>query len=500
MGQRALQGVVALLIIGLVLFLCAAPAIAAEKVYCSTIGAILSFFGAGCPSAPDETNSQAQVGTGTWTMVINALGGAYFLCKPDCGSGDDLNYYDPNDYRSAPLPMFDMPTYFQELQANVAKKGPANAVDNVSFVETVYQLSNKAHAALPAGASNAAGYWNAYGTDKNGNPKVAGGWTEYPNDGQPGDGPLPGDVVVWTGGNGHVGIVVSVVDSNGKYVAASSTEPDPPTSGSAYIALADQPGNYITTQADIDPTKGIFPFPVGPGIHLLKVDFGGNGELASGISGETIAGFIRNSVLLAGGYTGRLTLGGSLPAELPSAMYCTDPANPGSSAAVSCVTVAEDFANQYHISPNAFVRQIYDESGFNPRAVSPAGAVGIAQFMAGTARSWGLTVTDSVDQRLDPTKALGAAANMMSHNYTDYLSKYSQYHISPDEAYTLAVAAYNCGNGCADAAYEQALSAYPCTRTGTCPHPPSWPSQYKYAWEQYLPNETKNYIKVILGS
>jgi hypothetical protein len=64
----------------------------------------------------------------------------------------------------------------------------------------------------------------------------------------------------------------------------------------------------------------------------------------------------------------------------------------------------------------------------------------------------------------------------------------------------LAVAAYNCGGGCANAAYEQALSAYPCTRTGTCPNPPSWPSQYKYAWEQYLPAETRNYIRVILGN
>jgi soluble lytic murein transglycosylase-like protein len=69
------------------------------------------------------------------------------------------------------------------------------------------------------------------------------------------------------------------------------------------------------------------------------------------------------------------------------------------------------------------------ESGFNPRAVSPAGALGIAQFMPGTARSYGLR------DPFDPIAAIDAEAHLMS----DLLR---QFHSVP-----LALAAYNAGSG-----------------------------------------------------
>jgi membrane-bound lytic murein transglycosylase D len=56
----------------------------------------------------------------------------------------------------------------------------------------------------------------------------------------------------------------------------------------------------------------------------------------------------------------------------------------------------------------AFVAMI--ESGFNPRAVSRAGAKGMWQFMAATARRYGLRVDKWVDERLDPVKSTYAAA------------------------------------------------------------------------------------------
>ena len=54
------------------------------------------------------------------------------------------------------------------------------------------------------------------------------------------------------------------------------------------------------------------------------------------------------------------------------------------------------------------------ESGFNANAGSVAGARGVAQFIASTARLYGLRVDDQVDERLNPLKAIPAMATMMS--------------------------------------------------------------------------------------
>ena len=47
-------------------------------------------------------------------------------------------------------------------------------------------------------------------------------------------------------------------------------------------------------------------------------------------------------------------------------------------------------AQRWNVSAALLAAQLMAESNFNPFAVSPAGAAGIAQFMPGTARGLGL--------------------------------------------------------------------------------------------------------------
>jgi hypothetical protein len=90
-------------------------------------------------------------------------------------------------------------------------------------------------------------------------------------------------------------------------------------------------------------------------------------------------------------------------------------------------------AQRWNVSAALLAAQLYAESGFNPFAVSGAGAQGIAQFMPGTARSLGL------DDPFDAAKAIDAQAHLMR----DLLRQLG--------SVPLALAAYNAGPGAVSA-------------------------------------------------
>ena len=144
------------------------------------------------------------------------------------------------------------------------------------------------------------------------------------------------------------------------------------------------------------------------------------------------------------------------PSDLPAASQSVHltPAHPVERDYVSFARLC---AYEAGIDATLFVRQINPESGFNPHAVSSAGAIGIAQFMPQTAASLGVDPSD-------PVSSLRGAARLMA----SYLRYYGNY--------ACALAAYNAGGAAVNAARQHGVS-----------------------WLSWLPVETQHYVAVILG-
>lgn len=120
-------------------------------------------------------------------------------------------------------------------------------------------------------------------------------------------------------------------------------------------------------------------------------------------------------------------------------------------------TIAWNDAITAGIPPQLFVKQINQESGFQPYVVSQAGAIGIAQIMPSTASEWRVNPHD-------PIASLKAAAEAMAW----YVNHYG--------SFEKALACYNAGCSWLVWAENHCLNFYYC-----------------------LPAETRHYIDKIMG-
>jgi soluble lytic murein transglycosylase-like protein len=90
------------------------------------------------------------------------------------------------------------------------------------------------------------------------------------------------------------------------------------------------------------------------------------------------------------------------------------------------------------IDPGFLAATLLQESAYDPAAMSSAGAVGIGQFMIGTADDWGI-------DPFDPPAAIDATARVLAQYVHVYRAR------GAGDPYALALAAYNAGPAAVDA-------------------------------------------------
>jgi membrane-bound lytic murein transglycosylase D len=119
------------------------------------------------------------------------------------------------------------------------------------------------------------------------------------------------------------------------------------------------------------------------------------------------------------------------------------------------------------------------ESGLSNTAVSRAKAVGMWQFIASTARLYGLTVDPWVDERRDPFKATDAAVNYLADLRQRLGSVY------------LAAAAYNAGVG----RIERGIDRLPGEADSVDDH-----TFFQLSDRRYLRRETRDYVPKLIAA
>lgn len=152
---------------------------------------------------------------------------------------------------------------------------------------------------------------------------------------------------------------------------------------------------------------------------------------------------------------------------------------------------ARAVAGRYHLEALVFLWQINQESGFNPQAASPAGAIGIAQFLPTTAAEMQPPVNPwNVDSALDGAMRLDLRE---LRAYWPRSLSLAQHFDGNRNAYVwgLALAAYNAGGGAVNAALRWADQV-------------GWSDAWTWlnaphevvGWDQ---RQTSGYVRTILG-
>lgn len=123
------------------------------------------------------------------------------------------------------------------------------------------------------------------------------------------------------------------------------------------------------------------------------------------------------------------------------------------------------------------------ESGFDPAAQSPAGALGLWQMTATTAQSLGLTVNGAVDERLDAEKQTKAAAAYLARLLSEF----------GEDSFMLVLASYNRGENGVRRVLRQVAQ-----------EPGGFRKDKRDFWHLYrlklLPEETREYVPRVLAA
>lgn len=133
--------------------------------------------------------------------------------------------------------------------------------------------------------------------------------------------------------------------------------------------------------------------------------------------------------------------------------------------------------------PEEMAHIAWVESGFDPAAQSPAGALGLWQMTSTTAQSLGLTVGGGVDERMDPDKQTKAAATYLARLLSEF----------GEDSFMLVLASYNRGENGVRRTLRQLAQ-----------DPGGFRKDKRDFWHLYrlklLPEETREYVPRVLAA